>query len=104
MLDMGFINDVKRILAKMPSKRQTLFFSATMPPEIANMVKTLLVDPVKVEITPVSSTADDDDPNGRPQPAQKGVWAAESCPQCGQVGTVGSFPRSETARQRALGA
>jgi ATP-dependent RNA helicase RhlE len=58
MLDMGFINDVKRILAKMPSKRQTLFFSATMPPEIANMVKTLLVDPVKVEITPVSSTAE----------------------------------------------
>ena len=58
MLDMGFINDVKRILAKMPKERQTLFFSATMPPEIANLVKTLLKDPVKVEITPVSSTAE----------------------------------------------
>ncbi|RKP52935.1 DEAD/DEAH box helicase [Cohnella endophytica] len=58
MLDMGFIHDVKKIIAKMPSKRQTLFFSATMPPEIAQMVKTLLVNPVKVEITPVSSTAE----------------------------------------------
>ncbi|QGQ95628.1 DEAD/DEAH box helicase [Paenibacillus psychroresistens] len=58
MLDMGFINDVKKIITKMPSKRQTLFFSATMPPEISKMVKTLLVNPVKVEITPVSSTVD----------------------------------------------
>ncbi len=58
MLDMGFIHDVKRIITKMPSKRQTLFFSATMPPEILKLVQTLLVNPVKVEITPVSSTVD----------------------------------------------
>ncbi|TFE29471.1 DEAD/DEAH box helicase [Cohnella luojiensis] len=58
MLDMGFINDVKKIISKMPAQRQTLFFSATMPAEIANLVKTLLVNPVKVEITPVSSTVD----------------------------------------------
>jgi ATP-dependent RNA helicase RhlE len=58
MLDMGFIHDVKRIIAKMPSKRQTLFFSATMPPEISSLVQTLLVNPVKVEITPVSSTVE----------------------------------------------
>ncbi|MEK3913057.1 DEAD/DEAH box helicase [Paenibacillus sp. FSL H7-0331] len=58
MLDMGFIHDVKKIISKMPAKRQTLFFSATMPPEISKMVKDLLKDPVKVEITPVSSTAD----------------------------------------------
>lgn len=58
MLDMGFIHDVKRIIAKMPAKRQTLFFSATMPSEISQLVKTLLVNPVKVEITPVSSTVD----------------------------------------------
>lgn len=58
MLDMGFIHDVKRIIAKMPSKRQTLFFSATMPAEINQLVKTLLHNPVKVEITPVSSTAE----------------------------------------------
>lgn len=58
MLDMGFIHDVKRIIAKMPSKRQTLFFSATMPAEITQLVKTLLQNPVKVEITPVSSTAE----------------------------------------------
>ncbi|RXZ81932.1 DEAD/DEAH box helicase [Paenibacillaceae bacterium] len=58
MLDMGFINDVKRIISKMPRQRQTLFFSATMPPEISKMVKSILVNPVKVEITPVSSTVD----------------------------------------------
>ncbi|ANA83423.1 DEAD/DEAH box helicase [Paenibacillus glucanolyticus] len=58
MLDMGFIHDVKRIISKMPSKKQTLFFSATMPAEITQLVKTLLQNPVKVEITPVSSTAE----------------------------------------------
>jgi ATP-dependent RNA helicase RhlE len=58
MLDMGFIHDVKRIISKLPSQRQTLFFSATMPPEISSMVKSLLVNPVKVEITPVSSTVE----------------------------------------------
>ena len=58
MLDMGFINDVKKIIRYIPSKRQTLFFSATMPNEIKKLVNTLLVDPVVVEVTPVSSTAD----------------------------------------------
>ncbi|MBC7759286.1 MAG: DEAD/DEAH box helicase [Phormidesmis sp. FL-bin-119] len=58
MLDMGFINDVKKIITKIPQKRQTLFFSATMPPEIQKLANTILVDPEKVEVTPVSSTAD----------------------------------------------
>ena len=58
MLDMGFIHDVKKIIAKIPSKRQTLFFSATMPPEISKLSKSLLINPVTVEITPVSSTVD----------------------------------------------
>ncbi|REK71281.1 DEAD/DEAH box helicase [Paenibacillus paeoniae] len=58
MLDMGFINDVKKIISKLPAKRQTLFFSATMPPEIAHLADSLLTDPVKVEVTPVSSTVD----------------------------------------------
>ena len=58
MLDMGFINDIKKILTKMPQKRQTLFFSATMPPEIQKLANTILVDPTKVEVTPVSSTAE----------------------------------------------
>ncbi|WP_438431454.1 DEAD/DEAH box helicase [Gorillibacterium sp. sgz500922] len=58
MLDMGFIHDVKRIIAQLPPKRQTLFFSATMPTEIANLVKTLLVNPVKIEVHPVSSTVE----------------------------------------------
>ncbi|MGB4775568.1 MAG: DEAD/DEAH box helicase [Daejeonella sp.] len=58
MLDMGFITDVKKIITKIPQKRQTLFFSATMPPEIQKLANTILVDPEKVEVTPVSSTAD----------------------------------------------
>ncbi|MBU3744611.1 MAG: DEAD/DEAH box helicase [Sediminibacterium sp.] len=58
MLDMGFIHDVKKILAKLPVTKQTLFFSATMPPEIAALAASLLRDPVKVEVTPVSSTAE----------------------------------------------
>src|SRR5476651_1884467 len=58
MLDMGFVNDVKKIIAKVPSKRQTLFFSATMPNEIQSLANTILTNPEKVEVTPVSSTAD----------------------------------------------
>ncbi len=58
MLDMGFINDVKKIVAKTPFKRQTLFFSATMPKPILELAHTILRDPVKIEVTPVSSTVD----------------------------------------------
>ncbi|MES2652775.1 MAG: DEAD/DEAH box helicase [Bacteroidota bacterium] len=58
MLDMGFIHDVKKIIAKLPAKRQTLFFSATMPTEIQKLSSTILTNPVKVEVTPVSSTAE----------------------------------------------
>lgn len=58
MLDMGFVNDVKKILAKVPAKRQTLFFSATMPKEIQQLADTILNKPEKVEVTPVSSTAE----------------------------------------------
>lgn len=58
MLDMGFVHDVRRILKFIPTKRQSLFFSATMPAEIVKLAETILVNPVKVEVTPVSSTAD----------------------------------------------
>ncbi|MEG0314968.1 MAG: DEAD/DEAH box helicase [Erysipelotrichaceae bacterium] len=58
MLDMGFLNDVKKIIAKLPVKKQTLFFSATMPNEIKALASTLLKDPVFVEVTPVSSTVE----------------------------------------------
>lgn len=56
MLDMGFIHDVKKIIAKLPSKRQSLFFSATMPKVIVQLADSILVNPAKVEVTPVSST------------------------------------------------
>jgi ATP-dependent RNA helicase RhlE len=58
MLDMGFVHDVKKIIAKLPSQRQSLFFSATMPPEIVQLANSILKNPAKVEVTPVSSTAD----------------------------------------------
>ncbi len=57
MLDMGFINDVKKILAKIPRQRQTLFFSATMPNAIRKFADTILNRPVAISVTPVSSTA-----------------------------------------------
>ena len=58
MLDMGFINDIKRILKKLPSKRQTLFFSATATKEILNLANTLLKSPVHISVTPVSSATE----------------------------------------------
>ncbi len=58
MLDMGFVHDVKRIITKLPAKRQNLFFSATMPQEIQQLADAILHQPVKVEVTPRSSTAD----------------------------------------------
>ena len=58
MLDMGFVHDVKRVIKLLPQKRQTLFFSATMPGEIQKLANSILNNPVKVEVTPVSSTAD----------------------------------------------
>ncbi|MBS1946602.1 MAG: DEAD/DEAH box helicase [Bacteroidetes bacterium] len=58
MLDMGFVHDVKRIIARLPIKKQTLFFSATMPMEIKQLASTLLNNPVKVEVNPVSSTTE----------------------------------------------
>lgn len=58
MLDMGFIHDIKKILAKVPAKRQTLFFSATMPPNIRKFAHGILHKPVEVDVTPVSSTAE----------------------------------------------
>lgn len=58
MLDMGFLRDVETIIDLLPLKRQTMLFSATMPPEIEKLTKKILTDPVKVSVTPVSSTVD----------------------------------------------
>ncbi len=58
MLDMGFIHDVKKLLVLLPKQRQSLFFSATMPPEIVKLANTILTNPQKVEVTPASSTVD----------------------------------------------
>lgn len=58
MLDMGFVHDVKKVIKLLPAKRQSLFFSATMPPAIVTLANTILRNPLKIEVTPVSSTAD----------------------------------------------
>lgn len=57
MLDMGFINDIRKILSRIPEERQTIFFSATMPEEVTHLVNSILRNPARVEVTPVSSTA-----------------------------------------------
>lgn len=58
MLDMGMIHDVKKIISKLPKNRQTMLFSATMPKEVSKLTDSILLKPVKVEVTPVSSTVD----------------------------------------------
>jgi ATP-dependent RNA helicase RhlE len=58
MLDMGFVHDIKKIIKLLPQKRQSLFFSATIPANINELAHTILTNPVKVEVTPVSSTAE----------------------------------------------
>ena len=58
MLDMGFIHDVRKIISALPQKRQSLFFSATMPPEIVKLAGSIVYKPVKVEVTPSASTVD----------------------------------------------
>ncbi len=58
MLDMGFLPDVKKVIPLLPTKRQTLFFSATMPPEIRRLADSLLTDPVSIEIAPVRQTTE----------------------------------------------
>jgi ATP-dependent RNA helicase RhlE len=58
MLDMGFINDIRKIVGKLPTKRQTLFFSATMPKDIAELAEAMLRDPARVAVTPVASTVE----------------------------------------------
>ncbi|RJP19709.1 MAG: DEAD/DEAH box helicase [Deltaproteobacteria bacterium] len=58
MLDMGFIQDIRRVIDRLPAKRQTLFFSATMPGEIRGLADTILRDPVRVAVTPVATPAE----------------------------------------------
>lgn len=58
MLDMGFINDIRKIIQLLPQKRHNLFFSATMPADIEKLASTILVNPVRVEVTPPSSTVE----------------------------------------------
>ncbi|MBX3189969.1 MAG: DEAD/DEAH box helicase [Labilithrix sp.] len=58
MLDMGFIHDVKRVVRAVPTQRQTLLFSATMPPAIAELARGILIDPIRVDVVPQSTTAD----------------------------------------------
>ena len=58
MLDMGFIHDIRKLIKMLPQKRQSLFFSATMPKNILELSKTILINPKNISVAPVSSTAD----------------------------------------------
>ena len=107
MLDMGFIHDIKRILPLLPKKRQSLFFSATMPPEIERLAGTILSEPQKVEVTPASSTVDAIDPElesvlifTRTKHGADKVARVLSKAEIGAEAIHGN--KSQTARQRAL--
>ncbi|HLC74336.1 MAG TPA: DEAD/DEAH box helicase [Candidatus Nanoarchaeia archaeon] len=58
MLDMGFIHDIRKIIAKLPHKRQSFFFSATMPPQVSQLAHQMLKNPVRVEVTPQATTVE----------------------------------------------
>src|SRR5690606_22316359 len=58
MLDMGFIRDVRKIVSLLPRKRQSLLFSATMPEDVAKLAHDMLIDPVRVEVTPAATTVE----------------------------------------------
>ncbi|MWV54527.1 DEAD/DEAH box helicase [Chlorobium phaeovibrioides] len=58
MLDMGFIHDIRKVLAALPKEKQSLFFSATMPPDIVRLSSTILHNPAKISVTPPSSTVE----------------------------------------------
>lgn len=58
MLDMGFVHDVKKIIARLPNRSQTMLFSATMPPEIRELVNSILRNPVRAEVTPPATTVE----------------------------------------------
>jgi ATP-dependent RNA helicase RhlE len=58
MLDMGFIHDIRKLIKMLPQKRQSLFFSATMPKNILELSKTILINPKNISVAPVSSTAE----------------------------------------------
>ena len=89
MLDMGFINDIRKIVAKLPIKRQTLFFSATMPKDIAELAEPMLRDPARVAVTPVASTVERIDQR---------VIQVDSL---GQAGGAGADPEAGDGRPRA---
>lgn len=89
MLDMGFVNDVKKILTKLPSKRQTLFFSATMPQEIRKFAQNILNNPKEINVTPVSSTA---------KTVKQSVYLVEK----NEKGSLLSFILEDTSIERTL--
>jgi ATP-dependent RNA helicase RhlE len=88
MLDMGFIHDIKRILPKLPQQKQNIFFSATMTPEIKKLAGTILFDPVNVQVTPVSSTAEIID---------QSVYFVEKTEKCGLLKQLVDLHKIERA-------
>jgi len=93
MLDMGFIHDIRKIVAKLPAKRQTLMFSATMPRAIAELAGQMLHDPVKVAVTPAASTA------GSSTAATR-EWAAAIATRSGKYSSRCALSDSTRERER----
>ena len=110
MLDMGFIHDIRRIVAKLPAKRQTLFFSATMPREITELANSMLNDPVRVAVTPAATTVERIeqrvilvDRAGKPGAARRSSCAASRSTACWSSPAPSTAPTRWCARSPRRG-
>ena len=100
MLDMGFIHDIRKIVAKLPTERQTLFFSATMPKDIAELAEQMLRDPARVAVTPVASTVERIDAAHHPcRPAAKPNAAGRNPQERDSRSRAGLHPHQARRRQ-----
>ncbi|HET8648119.1 MAG TPA: DEAD/DEAH box helicase, partial [Vicinamibacteria bacterium] len=101
MLDIGFLPDIRRIMARLPSRRQTLLFSATMPPEIAALARDILRDPVTVEVgSPSTTAADGVSHSAYPVPAPLKPALLAELVRRGEIRTVIAFTRTKHRANR----
>ena len=102
MLDMGFIPDVRRIVTKLPSRRQTVMFSATMPDAIGPLVKTIVRDPVRVRIAPVRATAELIEQSVIFVPRQQKAWLLASLLSTRSITRALVFTRTKHGADRVV--
>lgn len=100
MLDMGFLPDLKRIISRLPDQRQSLFFSATLPPKVGELAHSLLRDPVRVEVAPQSTTVDQIEQHVLHVPQTHKADLLSQIVQAPEVGKVVVFTRTKRGADR----